>query len=130
MRKGVLITAYSLLIFVGVVLAYFALHGAFSTVGDVLLPIAYVGVILFLVQYQMRAFPSEQPRFSFRLSIRFRYLIKSLLCLVIAFLWTAIVSSMTSDTWIGNALAVGPGLMIVGAAAYFFYRSVPNPFRR
>jgi hypothetical protein len=113
-----------------VALVYLELRRKLPAIADVILSIAYVGVILSLVRYQMRASPGEQRPFAFRISIRLRYLIKAVLCLVIAFLWGAIVGSMTSDTWIGNALAAGPGLVIVGAAAYFFYRSIPNPFRR
>jgi hypothetical protein len=130
MRKALLIAAYSILILAGAVLAYLALRGELSTASGVLLTIAYLGVILFLVRYQMRAIPRGSPPFSFGISIRIRYLVKSLLCLVAAFLWAAIVGSMTSETLIGNALAAGPALAIVGVAVYFFYRSIPIWFKK
>ena len=79
-RKGLLIAAYGLLILMGVPLAYLGLRGVFSAVADVILPMAYLAVILFLVRYQMRAFPSEQQFFTFRIGVRLRYLIESLLC--------------------------------------------------
>lgn len=129
-HKGLLLAAYSLLILVGVALTYLALRGAFSTVADVVLPFAYVGVISFLVRYQMRTLPSGQRPFSFRIGIRLGYLIKSLLCLVIAFVWTAVVSSITGDSRIGVALAVGPSLVIVGVGVYFFIRGYPTWFRQ
>jgi hypothetical protein len=125
MRKPLLIVAYSLLILAGVVLAYLELHRILPTAGGLLLTIAYLGVISLLVRYQMRAFLSGSPPFSFRISIRIRYLVKSLLCFVSAVLWAAIVGSMTSETPIGNALAGGPALVILGVAVYFFYRSIP-----
>jgi hypothetical protein len=129
-RKALLIAAYGLLIPVGLALACLALRGAFSTLGDVLVPIAYVSVILFLVRYQTSAFPRGSPPFSLGISIRIPFVIKSLLCLMVAFLWAAIVGSLTSDTRIGNTVAVGPALGFVGVAAYFFYRSFPNPFKQ
>lgn len=124
MRKALLITGYVLLIPVGGALAYFARRGAFSTAGDVLLSTAYMGIALLLVRYQMRAFPTGLLPSSF--SFRIRYLLKSLGCLMLAFLWPAIVSSIFGDNWIGNVLAVGPALAVVGMGAYFFYRSFPD----
>lgn len=129
-RKGLLIAAYGLLILVGLALVYLGLHGTLPTIADVILPLAYVGIILILVRYQMSAFPSEQRLFSFQFSIRLKYLLKSLFCLVIAFLWTAVVASITGDTRIGAVLAVGPSLVVVCLSGYFFVRSFPNWFRK
>lgn len=129
-RKGLLITAYCLLILVGVALVYLGLRGTLPAIADLILPAAYIGVILLVVRYQMSASPREYHPFSFRIGIRSRYLIKSFLCLVIAFFWAVIVGSMTADTRIGNAVAAGPALGVVGVGAYFLYRSLPNWFRK
>lgn len=129
-RKCLLLAAYSLLTLVGMALAYLALRGVFSTVADVVLPFAYVGIISFVVRYQMGTLPSEKRSFSRRIDVRLGYLIKSLLCLVIAFVWTAVVASVTGDSRIGVALAVGPGLVIVGMGVYFFVRGYPTWFQQ
>lgn len=129
-RKGMLIAAYGLLILVGLALVYLGLHGTLPTIADVMLPVAYVGVILFLARFQMRAFPREQQHFTFRFSLRLRSLFKSIVCFVIAILWTLIVGSVTGDTRIGSALAVGPAILMVCIGGYFFVRSIPNPFQQ
>lgn len=129
-RRGLLLIAYGLLILVGLVLAYLALRGVLPIGAEVLLPIAYVVVIVLLVRFQMRTLPNEQQPSSFHIEIKLPNFAKALLCLVIAFLWTFIVGSMAGNSTAGNALAVGPALLIVLIGGFYFYRSFPKWFRK
>ena len=69
-RKDLLLAAYCLLIPAGLGLGYLALSGKLSTPVDAILPVVYIAIILFLVRYQMNAFPNEQRWFSFYIGFR------------------------------------------------------------
>jgi hypothetical protein len=129
-RKGLLLTAYGLLILIGLALVYFALRGKFSLTAGVLLQIAYIVVIALLVRFQMRTSPKGQQPSSFHLGIRLPDFVKALLCFVIALLWTGVVGSMAGNSTIGNAMTVGPPVVILIIGAFFIYRSFPKWFRK
>lgn len=129
-RKSLAITIYGLLVCIGVALAYFELHGAFPMAGDVVLPLAYVFVVVMLVR-RGALLPRGQdghPRFG--LGIKIPDLTKSLICLVAAVFWAGIAASMTSNTPAGNVIVGVPSLAILGIGAFFFSRGFFKQIRR
>jgi hypothetical protein len=54
---------------------------------------------------------------------RTRDFAKSVVCFVVAVLWTFIAANITKDTPLGNAIAAGPSLLIVIVGGLYFGRA-------
>lgn len=121
-RKLLAFAVYGILAGVGVAIAYFELRGAFPMVVDVVLPLGYVFIVVLMTRRRI-LLPdgqSDQPRVS--LGMRIPDLAKSLICFVAAIVWVGLAGSVTSDTLVGDAVAVVPSLSILGVGAFFFFR--------
>jgi hypothetical protein len=128
-RKPLAFAVYGLLVCVGVAIAYFELRGAFPTAVDVVLPLGYVFIVVLMVRRRTLLPDGQSDQQRVGIGIKIPDLAKSLICFIAAILWVGLAGSVTSDTPAGNAVAVGPSLLILGVGAFFFFRGFMRRIR-
>jgi hypothetical protein len=128
-EKAWLLTVYGLLIVSGIALAYFELRDIFPPLVEVVLPIAYLALVLVVVKHGFPASDSGVRKPIFEIRLHIPNLAKSLICMVASILWAGLAASLTTDTSVGNAIAAVPALAILGVGAFYFAKSFSNRIR-
>jgi hypothetical protein len=127
-RKRVAVVLLGVLVFVGMALLYYGLRFGFTPAAKLLIPMAYLVLVVFLLKTSGVSIPDRyRHRSLLGGRINVLDLAKSFGCFCASLVWVALVIRLVSDTPAGATAVFAPALVFLGASAVFFWRSFSRP---
>ena len=123
-RKSVKITVLVACLILGVWLTYIDFSEEFPLPISALLTIAYVGLVILLVNLEVIPLPAGVDLGLFAGRSRLSDFVKALACAGAMLAWVWVGVRIVNNTPLGAAVLATPIIILVAASGYFFFRFV------